>query len=99
MDTLENLTHTELTPQEAFDSSCRDSRLSVEEYEICRSAWCDEDMTTFKDFLVWYNNLDVLTLLEAVDKQSRVYAPKRIDMFKGAISLPGLTMQWMFTEC
>ncbi len=35
---------------------------------ICINAWKDNNMKTFKDFLEWYNNLDVLPFIEAVEK-------------------------------
>ena len=46
-------------------------------------------MTTLRDFLVWYNNRDVVPFLEAIDKQ---FALWHIDMFKYGISVPGLTL-------
>lgn len=49
-------------------------------------------MTTFKDFLVWYNNLDV----EAVEKVQQFYFEKGIDVFKTAISVPGIAKQLLF---
>lgn len=99
MDLLDKLTDTQLPPRELFDSLFKDSCLTAEKYEVCHSAWCDESMATFKDIVMWYNNLDVVPLLEVVDKQSRVYAVKGINMFEDTISLPGLAAQWMFTEC
>ena len=46
-------------------------------------------MQTFRDFLTWYNNLDAVPFLEALDKQSAVFADKGIDMFKTAIHTKG----------
>ena len=39
-------------------------------------------ITTFKDFLEWYNNLDVLPFIEAVEKMKTFYKAKRLDSFK-----------------
>jgi hypothetical protein len=36
-------------------------------------------MKTFKDFLEWYNNLDVLPFLEAVEKMKTFYENRRLD--------------------
>ena len=47
-------------------------------------------MRIFRDFLVWYNNLDVKPIREAIGKQSQIYRDKGIDMLKSAISLSGL---------
>ena len=54
-------------------------------------------MSTFKDFLVWYNNLDVVPFLEAVEKMSQFWQERKIDMFKDGISVPGLTLKYLFS--
>ena len=55
-------------------------------------------MRTFKDFLVWYNNLDMEPFLEAIERQSRIHQTRGINMLKSAISLPGLAIRWLFTQ-
>ena len=55
-------------------------------------------METMRDLLLWYNNLDVVPFLEALEKQTKIYEGKGIDMLKSAISLPGLAVRWLFTE-
>ncbi len=40
----------------------KNKNISDEEYNNCINAWKDNNMKTFKDFLEWYNNLDVLPL-------------------------------------
>ena len=54
-------------------------------------------MSTFKDFLVWYNNLDVVPFLETVPKMSGFWQERKIDMFKDGISVPGLTLKYLFS--
>ena len=39
-------------------------------------------MITFKDFLQWYNNKDVVPTLHAVQKMVQFYHQKEIDMLK-----------------
>ena len=46
----------------------KNKNITEEEYNICVNAWKDNNMKTFKDFLEWYNNLDVLPFIEAVEK-------------------------------
>ena len=53
--------------------------------------------STFKDFLVWYNNLDVVPFLEAVEKMSQIWQERKIDMFKDGISVPGLSLKYLFS--
>jgi len=55
-------------------------------------------MQTMKDYLTYYAELDVEPFIEALEKQTQIYAQKNIDMLKSAISLPGLAVCWMFTE-
>ena len=47
-------------------------------------------MTTFKDFLRWYNNKDVVPTLEAMQKMIDFYHNKGIDMLKLGCPLPNL---------
>ena len=47
-------------------------------------------MTSFKDFLRWYNNKDVVPTLEAMQKMIALYHDKDIDMLKLGCSLPNL---------
>ena len=54
-------------------------------------------MSTFKDFLVWYNNLDVVPFIEAVEKMSQFWQERKIDMFKDGISVPSLTLKCLFS--
>ena len=54
-------------------------------------------MVTFNDFLVWYNNLDVVPFLDAVEKMSHFWRERKIDMFKDGISVPGLTLKYLFS--
>ena len=83
--------------KKAFNSSLKNTIISDSDYAICQEKWKELKMTSFKDFLVWYNNLDVVPFLEALEKQSLVFASKNIDMFKSAVSLPGLATRWMFS--
>ena len=52
-------------------------------------------MKTFKDFLEWYNNLDVLPFVEAVEKMKEFYRLKKLDLFKDGVSLPGLVLKYL----
>ena len=47
-------------------------------------------MITFKDFLRWYNNKDVVPTLEAMQKMIEFYHDKGIDMLKLGCTLPNL---------
>ena len=47
-------------------------------------------MCTFKDFLRWYNNKNVVPMLEAMQKMVDFYHNKGIDMLKLGCTLPNL---------
>ena len=47
-------------------------------------------MTTFQDFVRWYNNKDVVPTLEAMQKMMEFYHNKEIDMLKLVCTLPNL---------
>ena len=53
-------------------------------------------MSTFNDFLIWYNNLDVGPFVIAVEKFQRFCFEKGINVFKTAISVPGIARQLLF---
>ena len=61
-----------------------------ENYQYLLDIWNHENMCTFKDFLRWYNNKDVVPTLEAIQKMLAFYHKKRIDMLKLGCTLPNL---------
>ena len=98
MNRLEKLDDTVLPSKEAFFSRLKNEGISDEDYASCQEAWCDNDMTTLRDFLVWYNNRDVVPFLQAIDRQFDFYQQRGIDMFKQGISVPGLTLRYLFND-
>ena len=61
-----------------------------ENYAYLRSIWLSEGMKSFKDFLMWYNNKDVVPTLEAMQKMIEFYHQKKIGMLKLGCTLPNL---------
>ena len=59
-------------------------------YNYWESVWEHEQMTTFQDFVRWYNNKDVVPTLEAMQKMMEFYHNKGIDMLKLGCTLPNL---------
>ena len=91
---LGQLEEPQLLAREAFHSWLRKSELSEEDYAVCQRAWTKKGMRTLRDFLVWYNNLDVVPFLEALDKMSQFWRRYGVDMLKEAISLPTLAFKF-----
>ena len=98
MDRLERLDDTALPSKQAFFSRLKNKGISDEDYASCQKAWRDNAMTTLRDFLVWYNNRDVVPFLQAIDRQFAFYEQRGIDMFKQGISVPGLTLLYLFND-
>ena len=62
----------------------------IENYQYLQQIRKQEQMSSFKDFLRWYNNKDVVPILEAMQKMIAFYHDKDIDMFKLCCTLPNL---------
>lgn len=63
----------------------------------CQQVWEDNEMSTFKDFLVWYNNLVVVPFLKVVEKMSQFWKERKINIFKDSILVPCLTLEYLFS--
>ena len=98
MDGIGELEDIVLPPQEAFYSRLKNEDISDDDYARCQAVWCDNRMKSMRDFLVWYNNRDVVPFLEAIDKQFAFYKQHNIDMFKYGVSVPGLTLLYFFNK-
>ena len=98
MNSLSRLNEIVLPPKEAFFSQLKNEGISDEDYVGCQVAWRDNGMTTLRDFLVWYNNRDVVPFLQAIDRQFAFYQQRGIDMFKQGVSVPGLTLLYLFND-
>lgn len=98
VDSLDRLNDTCLPQHSSFFSNLRQCNISLDQYNYCANIWRQNNMSTLADFLMWYNNLDVLPFLEAIEKQHMVYRAKGIDMFKDAVSVPTLATKWLFME-
>ena len=57
-------------------------------YVLLEKLWKMEKMKTFRDFLRWYNNKDVVPTLQALKKMMKLYRDKEIDMLKLGCTLP-----------
>lgn len=96
LDSPDKLNTTQLPQREAFYSSLKNSDISMDDYRYCQQIWQQHGMRTMRDFLVWYNNLDVEPFIEALEKLTDFYKERHIDTFKDGISVPGLTLKYLF---
>ena len=69
--------------------------LTPKEYDECKRVFQERGMQTFGDWLEYYNNLDVTPFLETLEKMKAFYTKLGIDIFKDAVSLPGVSMRYI----
>ena len=98
MDGIGKLEDRALPPQAAFFSQLKNEGISDTDYAACQAVWGDNQMTTMRDYLIWYNNRDVTPFLDAIAKQAGFYKQHNIDMFKDGISVPGLSLLHLFND-
>ena len=68
----------------------------MKNYAFLKEVWQKENMETFEDFLRYYNNLDVIPFVEAVEKMQYFYKDLGIDFLKEALSIPGVARKYLF---
>ena len=73
-------------------------KTGAENYQDLLRIWKTKGMTTFSDFLMYYNNLDVKPFCLAVEKMFSFYQSKGIDLFKSTISIPGVARKLLFNS-
>ena len=54
--------------------------------------------TTMHQVLEEYNNIDVIPFIEALDKTRKLYYPDEIDMLKDAVSISGISMNYVLNK-
>ena len=62
----------------------------IENYQYLQQIRKQEQMSSFKEFLRWYNNKDVVPTLEAMQKVIAFYHESDIDVLKLGCTLPNL---------
>ena len=65
-------------------------------YDVVETPWHLNDMHALFDLLKWYCLLDVRPFLEAVLVYLTQYKDRGLDLFKTAISLPVISLNWAF---
>ena len=98
MDGIGKLEDRALPAQAAFYSQLKSEEISDADYARCQAVWHGNQITTMRDYLIWYNNRDVTPFLEAISKQFAFYRDRDIDMFKDGISVPGLSLLHLFND-
>ena len=106
LNSIDKLELDRLPPFESFYSDLRSSNCLVTEedktglsnYQMLKDVWTTNNFRTMKDFLEWYNNLDVIPFIDAIKVQKEFYNDFNLDMFKDGISIPSLAEKILFNE-
>ncbi len=53
-------------------------------------------MSTMRDYLEYYNNLDVLPMVEGVERFRSYFLERNVDIFKDSISVPGIDRKILY---
>ena len=99
-DSFEKLDFPDLPPASEFFSSVKNENpiKNADDYKELRKIWNDNQMTCFKDYLVYYNNLDTEPFCEALESFLKIYFDEGIDIFKDFITLPGVARKMLYTS-
>ena len=95
VDSLEKLNHS-LPSHEAFYSNLKETNITETEYQVVARKWQEENWTSLRDLLLYYDNLDVQPFVEAVEKCVGFYQSKNLDLFKQAFSVSRITKRYLF---
>ena len=91
-DNFQMLLNTGLTEEQALKKLRLKTKplTGLENYNYLKCIWEQEQMSTYRDFLQWYNNKNVVPTLDTMQKMIEFYHEKGIDMLKLGCTLPNL---------
>ena len=98
VDNYSKLSSIRLPFYQCWYSSLKNKDISIDEYVEANKLYNKHNMVNMFEYLKYYNNRDVIPMVEAVNKMFDFYRAKGLDMFKDAISLPGLAYK-MLMNC
>ena len=101
-DSVDKLAYPGLPPYAEWHSKLRQAPVCTEaeyeECEECRRIFQERGFSTFGDWLEYYNRLDVEPFLLAATNMRDFYANLGVDIFKDAVSLPGVSLQYLMRK-
>ena len=84
-------------PEEFYSRLTNDNPIKTEsDYQALVTIWRDEHMETFKDYLIYYNNLDTAPFAIALQNFIDIYKNEGIDIFKDYITLLGVARRMLY---
>ena len=98
-DSFEKLNHKGPVKYEDFFSSLKGGiTISQEEYQNFCDEFSKRGCVTMEDWLKEYNLADVKPFIDALEKTREQYYPDEIDLLKDALSIPGISMNYVLNK-
>ena len=99
-DAFEKLNSPHLPQASEFYSSVKKENpiKNDDDYKKLMKIWNDNQITSFKDYLIYYNNLDTGPFCEALETFLKIYFDEGIDIFKDFITLPGVARKMLYNS-
>ena len=92
----DNVLQVEYTEWEKLGSRGTPPLTGIQKYNELLQVWDQNNMTKFEDFLQYYANLDTGPFVQAAVKLQQYYFDMGVDVFKVAISAPGVARRLLF---
>ena len=85
------------SPEDFYSTLKNENPLkSQEDDQHLIDIWNNEGMKTFKDDLIYYNNLDTGPFCIALENFIKIYFKQNVDIFKDYITLPGVARKMIY---
>ena len=97
VDSLEKLNHP-LPNHKAFNSNLKQTNILLEDYQVVARKWQEENWTSLRNLLIYYDNLDVGPFVEVIEKCVTVFQNKGLDLFKQDFSVSGIAKRFLFLQ-
>ena len=98
-DSFDKLNHKGPVKYEEFYSSLKGGiTISEKEYQNFCDEFSKRGYVTMKVWLKEYNLADVKPFIEALEKTREQYYPDEIDLLKDAVSIPGISMNYILNK-
>ena len=98
-DSFEKLNHKGPVKYEDFYSSLKGGiTISQEQYQNFCEEFHKRGCETMEDWLEEYNHADVKPFINALEKTREQYYPDEIDLLKDAVSIPGISMNYVMNK-
>ena len=99
-DLFEKLNYPDLPEPKDFYSKIKNENpiKNTADYRKLQKIWEEKGMSSFKDYLIYYNNLDTGPFVDALNNLIKVYFDEGIDIFKDYVTLPGVARKMLYNS-